>query len=324
MKASEIAKALNSELFGKDIDIVGISSPQNQKENTLVFSEERINPIKNVCVVSKENFDYESFIKVDDVKVSLAIALEKLYPQKFEIGISDLSFIESSAKISKDVYIGPFCYIGKNVVIEENVKVFPFSYIGENSYIGKNSIIYQGVNIYPKTIIGKNVIIHSGSVIGCDGFGYAITNEGLKKLNHIGNVIVEDNVEIKANTTIDRALLDSTIIGHGSKIDNLVMIGHNCKIGKNVILVSQVGLSGSVEIGDNSILAGQVGVADHVKIGKNVKVAAKSGIANDLESNKTYGANLPAIEWQKWKRVYVSLLKLPELVKDFTKYKKNS
>jgi UDP-3-O-[3-hydroxymyristoyl] glucosamine N-acyltransferase len=209
----------------------------------------------------------------------------------------------------------PLPTLEKNVVLERGVKVYPFSYIGDHSFVGENTVIFSGVHIYPRTVIGKNVRIHSGAVIGADGFGYHITKEGIIKLNHIGNVVIEDNVEIGANTTIDRALLDSTIVGKETKIDNLVMVAHNCRLGERNIIVSQVGLSGSVKTGRNVILAGQVGVADHVNIGDNVQVAAKSGVSKDLEPNKIYGANLPAIEWSRWKRIYVYLLKLPELLK---------
>lgn len=317
MKASYIASLFGGAYEGEDIQIYGISSYINQKPNTLVFldSKKDIAFEDNIVYVSNEDISCKHFIKVNDVKYALAIALDLFYKQDKPIDISEKAVIEKDVTIGKNVYIGAFCYIAKGVHIEDGVCIYPFSYIGENTYIGANSILYSGVHIYKNTVIGKNVIIHSGAVIGADGFGYAISKDGIKKLNHIGNVIISDDVEIGANTTIDRAMIDSTVIGKSTKIDNLVMIGHNSKIGKECFLISQVGLSGSVEVGDNTILAGQVGVADHVKIGNNVKVAAKSGVAYDLESNKIYGANLPSIEWNKWKRVYIALLKLPDMLK---------
>jgi len=171
------------------------------------------------------------------------------------------------------------------------------------------------VVIYPNTIVGKNVRIHSGAVIGADGFGYHIGKEGIRKLNHIGNVIIEDDVEIGANTTVDRALIDSTRVGKGTKVDNLVMIAHNCDIGERNLIVSQVGISGSVRTGKEVILAGQVGVADHITIGDRVTVTAKAGVTKDLKPGKVYGANLPAVEWARWKRIYALLLKLPDIFK---------
>ena len=323
MKLSEIASLLGGiSNYIVDIDVIGVSSVLSQKPNTIVFVDEKHKDIdfkQDIAYVSDIDLQAPNFIKVQNLKYAMAIVLDTFYKSEKPKGISDKAFIEEGVHIGKDVYIGPFSYIGKNVSLGEGVLIYPFTYVGDNTIIGNNSILYSGVHIYKNTVIGKNVIIHSGAVIGADGFGYAIGPEGIKKLNHIGNVIIEDNVEIGANTTIDRAILDSTIIGKSTKIDNLVMVGHNCKIGQNCFLVSQVGLSGSVNIGDNSILAGQVGVADHVNIGSNVKVAAKSGVAYDLPSNNTYGANLPSIEWNKWKRVYVSLLKLPDALKKLNK-----
>ncbi len=323
MKISEIASLLGGvSRYEKDIDISGISSISSQKPNTAVFVDERHKDTdfkEDILYISEIDLNARNHIKVQNLKYAMALLLDTLYKEDKPEGISDKAIIEDGTTLGTDVYIGAFSYIGKNVKIGDGVAIYPFSYIGDNTIIGDNSIIYSGVHIYKNTVIGKNVIIHSGAVIGADGFGYAVGKEGIKKLNHIGNVIIEDDVEIGANTTIDRALLDSTIIGKSTKIDNLVMIGHNCKIGQNCFLVSQVGLSGSVSIGDNSILAGQVGVADHVNIGSNVKVAAKSGVAYDLPSNNTYGANLPSIEWTKWRRVYVSLLKLPDIIKKLNK-----
>jgi UDP-3-O-[3-hydroxymyristoyl] glucosamine N-acyltransferase len=323
MKLSEIASILGgASHITKDFVITGVSSISSQKPNTLVFVGENHKGAmfsEDVAYVSDYDIEAPNYIKVSDLKYAMALILDTLYKEDVPKGISNNAILEDGVNVGKDVYIGPFCYIGKNVSIGDNVLIYPFTYIGENTIIGDNTILYSGIHIYKNTVIGKNVIIHSGAVIGADGFGYAISKEGIKKLKHIGNVIIEDDVEIGANTTIDRALLDSTKIGRSTKIDNLVMVGHNCQIGQNCFLISQVGLSGSVNIGDNSILAGQVGVADHVNIGLNVKIAAKSGIAYDLPSDNTYGANLPAIEWTKWRRVYVSLLKLPDAIKKLNK-----
>ncbi|GAB6078344.1 UDP-3-O-(3-hydroxymyristoyl)glucosamine N-acyltransferase [Hydrogenobaculum acidophilum] len=323
MKLSEIASLLGGvSNYKNDLDILGISSISSQKPNTAVFVDERhkdANFQQDIVYISELELPALNSIKVKNLKYAMAILLDKLYKEEPPKGISDKAFVEAGVSVGKDVYIGPFAYIGKNVHLGDNVLVYPFTYIGDNTIVGDNTILYSGVHIYKNTVVGKNVIIHSGAVIGTDGFGYAIGPDGIKKLKHIGNVIIEDDVEIGANTTIDRALIDSTLIGKSTKIDNLVMIGHNCKVGQNCFLVSQVGLSGSVSVGDNSILAGQVGVADHVNIGSNVKVAAKSGVAYDLPSNNTYGANLPSIEWAKWRRVYVSLLKLPDILKKLNK-----
>jgi len=318
----EIAKVVNGELKGNlNLKIHGISTPENPKPETIVFCQskkdyEKVKGKAKAYVVS-EDIPEGDYIKVSDVKLALAKFLAHFFPERHPEGISKNSVIGKNVHIGKNVYIGDFVVIGDNVRIEDNVKIYPFCYIGENTHIGENTVIFSGVHIYRNTIIGKNVRIHSGAVIGADGFGYYVGKEGIIKLNHIGSVVIEDDVEIGANTTIDRALIDQTVIKRNTKIDNLVMVGHNCQVGENNLLVSQVGLSGSVKTGKNVILAGQVGVADHVTIGDNVVVAAKSGVATDLEANKTYGANLPAIEWNKWKRIYLYLLRLPELFKRF-------
>ena len=207
------------------------------------------------------------------------------------------------------------------VVIEDNVEiadgtiVYPFSFIGTNTKIGKDCIIYSNVSIYKNTTIGNNVIVHSGAVIAGDGFGYYQKNGKHKKIKHVGCVVIEDNVEIGANTTIDRAMVDETVVKEGTKIDNLVMLGHNVEIGENTILVSQVGIAGSSKVGKNCILAGQVGVADHITIGDNVIVTAKSGVGKDLPPDNIYGSSLHAIEWKKWKKIMFYIYKLPDIIK---------
>jgi len=316
----EVAKVLQGELKGNpQIKIKGISTPENPKEGTLVFcrNKEEAEKVKGKvsAVVVREEVEGIPHVKVKDVKLALAEFLEHYFPEEHPTGISQNAILGKGVEVGAGSFIGDFVVIGKNVKIGRNVKIYPFTYVGDNTIIGDNTVIFSGVHIYRNTVIGKNVRIHSGAVIGADGFGYHITPQGIKKLPHIGGVIIEDNVEIGANTTIDRALIESTVIGKNTKIDNLVMVAHNCRVGENNILVSQVGLSGSVKTGKNVILAGQVGVADHVEIGDNVIVTAKSGVANNLAPNKTYGANLPAVEWSRWKRIYLYLLRLPELFK---------
>jgi len=321
MKLGYVAQLLEGELQGdENFQIDGISSVEDPKPRTLVFcwnkkDIEKVMGLKDVVLVVDTPIEHPNTLLVKDVKHAMAVFLKHMYPEEHPSGVSSDAYVGKSVRMGKDVYIAPFVYIGDGVFLGDKVKIYPFTYIGDNCVIGDETIIFSGVHIYPKCVIGKRVRIHSGAVIGSDGFGYHISKEGITKLNHIGIVVIEDDVEVGANTTIDRALIDKTIVGRGTKIDNLVMIGHNCKIGENNIMVSQVGLSGSVKTGKNVILAGQVGVADHINIGDNVKVTAKSGVGKDLEPNKTYGANLPAIEWNKWKRVYMYLLRIPELFK---------
>ncbi len=321
MKLEDIAKAVGGVLKGSgDIEISGISSPANPKKGSIVFCssekdvEKAVKGKPGALVVSSE-LDFPNYVLVEDVKLALARFLESFYPEEHPQGISENSYVSPSAQLGKNVYVAPYVFIGDNVVLEDNVKIYPFSYIGKNSFLGEDSVVFSGVHIYPNTVIGKRVRIHSGAVIGGDGFGYYIGKEGIKKLNHIGNVIIEDDVEVGANSTIDRALIDSTRVGRFTKIDNLVMVAHNCNIGESNVIVSQVGISGSVKTGKNVILAGQVGVADHVEIGDNVTVTAKAGVSKSLRSGKVYGGVIPAMEWRKWMRIYSLLVKLPEIIK---------
>ena len=321
MNLGDVARAIGGELHGDaEIELIGISSPRSPRQGSIVFcqSEEDIGRVLaggvSALVVNRE-VDFPNYIKVDDVRYALALFLDRFYPEEHPVGVSEKAEIGNNVSLGKDVYVAPFVFLGENVVLEDNVKVYPFTYIGANTVVGEGSVIFSGVHIYPNTLIGKGVRIHSGSVIGADGFGYHIGREGIKKLNHIGNVIIEDFVEIGANTTVDRAMIDSTRVGKFSKLDNLVMIAHNCDIGEGNIIVGQVGISGSVKTGKGVVLAGQVGVADHREIGDNVTVTAKSGVSRNLESGKVYGATLPAVEWSRWKRIYASLLRLPELLK---------
>ncbi len=321
MKLKQIAQLLEAELVGNpELEVYGISSVEKPKEGTLVFCEEGKNlelfKEKGVVLVVSEKIDFPDYLIVKNIRLSMARVLSLLYPEKHPAGISEKAHIEEGVKIGKDVYVGPFAYIGKGAVLEDGVKVYPFSYVGEGVRIGRNSVLFSGVHVYPNCVIGEGVRIHSGSVIGADGFGYYVGPEGIFKLNHIGRVVIEDFVEVGANTCIDRALLDETRIGKNTKVDNLVQVGHNCLVGEGNILVSQVGLSGSVKTGKHVILAGQVGVADHVVIGDGAVVSAKAGVSKSLEGGRVYGGAIPAMEWNKWKRLYAYLLRLPELFKE--------
>ena len=321
MKLKDIADLVGGELRGDPrIEIQGVSSPLRPRSGTVVFcrskreveSARKGNP---AALVVSEDTDYPNYVKVEDVRFALALFLERFYPEKHPEGVSDKAHLGKNVIMGEGVYVGAFAYVGDNVQLGNNVKIYPFTYVGSNTVVGDGSVIFSGVHIYPNTVIGERVRIHSGAVIGADGFGYCISKEGIKKLNHIGNVVIEDDVEIGANTTVDRALIDSTRVGRHTKVDNLVMIAHNCDVGEANIIVGQVGLSGSVTTGRNVILAGQAGVADHITIGDNVTVVARGGVVKDLPPNGTYGGGIPAIEWNRWKRIYAVLMKLPELIR---------
>jgi len=326
MKISEIARLLNGKLenFTQDKEIKNLKSIETATEDDITFlkTKKDLDKIKAGAIIVGSFIPELNIpqIVVDKPDIAFYKLIEIFYPDEKKEGfISDLAVVGKNVEIGKSSQIHEYVVIKDNVKIGNNCIIHPFCYIGENTQIGDNCILYPNVVIYKDTTIGNNVIIHANSVIAADGFGYYQEDGKHKKIKHIGKVIIEDDVEIGANTTIDRAMLDETVIKKGTKIDNLVMIGHNCKVGQNTILVSQVGIAGSSKIGNNVILAGQVGVADHITIGDNVIVTAKSGVGSDLPPNGIYGSSINAIEWKKWKRVITILPKLPEILKKLEK-----
>jgi len=326
MKISEIAGLLNGKLenFTQDKEIKNLKSVETATEDDITFLKNKkdLDKIKAGAVIAGSFMPELNIpqIVVDKPDIAFYKLIEIFYPDEKKEGfIYDLAVVGKNVEIGKSSQIHEYVVIKDNVKIGKNCIIHPFCYIGENTRIGDNCILYPNVVIYKDTIIGNNVIIHANSVIAGDGFGYYQEDGKHKKIKHIGKVIIEDDVEIGANTTIDRAMLDETVIKKGTKIDNLVMIGHNCKVGQNTILVSQVGIAGSSKIGNNVILAGQVGVADHITIGDNVIVTAKSGVSSNLPPNGIYGSSISAVEWKKWKRAIAILTKLPEILKKLEK-----
>jgi len=320
----DIAKEIDGELKGDgSILIRGISGIEEAKEGEITFliqaGYERYleNSHASAFIVNNstfaERFRDRNFIIVKNPKTAYVKAARLFDTSKeIEPGISPLAFISEGADIAQSASISPFVYIGSNVKIENNVYIYPFVYIGDGTHIGSDTIIYPGVTIYDKTDIGKRVIIHSGTVIGSDGFGYTWDGERHVKIPQLGNVVIEDDVEIGANVTIDRASLDKTIIKMGTKIDNLVQIAHNVSIGENSIIVAQVGIAGSSRLGKNVVLAGQVGVRDHVVIGDNVRAGGQTGITKDVKAGLSISGT-PHMLHKDWLKLNIYLKRLPEL-----------
>jgi UDP-3-O-[3-hydroxymyristoyl] glucosamine N-acyltransferase len=246
-----------------------------------------------------------------------------LYAQKpyLSEGIHPKAWISPTARVGKEVTVYPFVHVGNRCVVGDRVVLHPGVWLGDDSFIGEDSLLYGNVSIYPGTILGKRVILHSGVVVGSDGFGYVKDGKKNVKIPQIGHVEIEDDVEIGANTTIDRATLGTTLIRRGVKIDNLVQVAHNVVVGEDSVLVAQVGISGSTKIGSNVTLAGQVGLTGHLTIGDNVMVGAQSGVATDLAPNAAYTGS-PAIAHREFLRVITVFLKLPEMKKLLTEIEK--
>ena len=230
-------------------------------------------------------------------------------------GIEQPSFISAGVNVPEDAYVGAFAYIGKNVTIGKGVQIYPHTYIGDNVQIGDNTILYSGVKVYYNCVIGKDCILHAGVVIGSDGFGFEPDAQGInQKLPQIGNVIIEDDVEIGANTTVDRAMMGSTIVRKNVKIDNLAQVAHNVEVGDSTFMCAQVGIAGSTKVGKHCILAGQVGVAGHITITDNCVFGAQSGIGNHVKKAGMYQGS-PIIDAMNWRRSVVGFKQLPELMK---------
>jgi len=259
-----------------------------------------------------------TLIRVADAYSAFAILLSKyqeMVKQKLT-GIQEPSYISKSAKVGQQVYIGAFSYIGDNVVLGDNVKVYPNVFLGDNVKINDNTVIHPGVKIYHDCLIGKNVTIHAGTVVGSDGFGFAPQADGsFKKVPQIGNVVVEDFVEIGANATIDRATIGSTVIKSGAKLDNLIQIAHNVEVGNNTVIAAQSGVSGSTKIGNNVMIGGQAGIVGHIQIADGSKINAQSGVSKSIKTANTAVTGSPAFEYTSALRSQAVSRKLPELEK---------
>ena len=234
-----------------------------------------------------------------------------------KVGIESPLFISDSASYGEDVYIGAFSHIGDHVVIGDNVKIYPNTFIGDNVTIGSNTTLFSGVKIYFDCIIGANCYINSGAVIGADGFGFSPDDNGVyKKIPQIGNVILEDNVDVGASTTIDRATLGSTVIKKGVKLDNQVQVAHNVVIGENTVIAALSGIAGSTKIGSNCQIGGQVGIAGHISVGDNVKIVGQSGVTKSIKANQTINGT-PAFNNSDFNKSYVHFKNLPKIIKNF-------
>lgn len=259
--------------------------------------------------------DHITLIRVEDAYACFGKLLD-LYNQvkNDKSGVSERAAIAESAEIGEKVYIGENVVIGENVKIGNGAKIYPQTFIGDNCQIGENSTIYSGCQIYSETKIGKECMIHAGVILGADGFGFAPNSENnYKKVPQIGNVIIEDHVEVGANTCIDRATLGSTVIKKGVKLDNLIQIAHNVEVGENTVIAAQTGVAGSTKIGKNCMIGGQVGIVGHIKIADGVKIAAQSGIGHSIKEENSIVQGSPAISIGDYKRSYVLFRKLPSL-----------
>ncbi|MFD0962393.1 UDP-3-O-(3-hydroxymyristoyl)glucosamine N-acyltransferase [Pseudofulvibacter geojedonensis] len=272
----------------------------------------------SITIVNKD-FEPEkeittTLIKVEDAYKSFSKLLEYYNQVKNnKVGIEQPVYVSDSATYGENIYLGAFAYLGNNVKIADNVKIYPNVYIGDNVTIGSNTTLFAGAKVYSECVIGNNCTIHSGAIVGADGFGFAPNEQGeFQKVPQTGNVILEDNVDIGANATIDRATLGSTIIRKGVKLDNHIQIAHNVEIGKNTVIAAQTGVAGSTKIGESCMIGGQVGIVGHITIGNGVKIQAQSGIGRNVKDNEVLQGS-PALNYGDYNKSYVHFKNLPRL-----------
>ncbi len=333
-KAKQIAEILEGEIVGNpEAEVSKLSKIEEGESGSLTFlSNPKYNSYlytteASIAIVNK-SFEPEKEISTTLIKVEDAYkAFSKLLEFYNEVknnkeGRENPHSIANSAKIGAKEYIGAYSYIGENVSIGENVKIYPNSYIGDNVTIGDNCTLFAGVKVYSETQIGNNCKIHSGCVIGSDGFGFVPDENGeYKAVPQIGNVIIEDNVDIGSNSTIDRATLGSTIIRKGVKLDNQIQIAHNVEIGKHTVIASQTGVAGSTKIGEYCMIGGQVGIVGHITIGNKVRIQAQSGIGKSLKDGDVVQGT-PAFNYSDYNKSYVHFKNLPNIATTIHKIEK--
>ena len=323
--AKQIAQMLEGRVEGNENAVVsklckieegeegGLSFLANPKYNHYLYST------KASIVIINEDFEPEEEIKTTVIRVNDAYScfakLLEIYNQYRlnKNGISSLAFIDKQAEIAEDVYVGEFAVISKGAKIGKGSKIYPHVYIGDDVKIGENVTLFAGVRIYHDTVIGNNCILHSGAVLGADGFGFAPLADGtFKKIAQIGNVVIEDDVEIGANATIDRATMGSTKVMKGTKIDNLCQLGHNVVIGQSTAMAAQTGVAGSTKIGSNCFIGGQVGFSGHIKVGDRCSIGAQAGIISDVKDEARIIGS-PAIDAKAYMKSYVYFRKLEQM-----------
>lgn len=337
--AEQIAGILNGEVIGdSQVKVNKLSKIEEGEPQAISFlanmayehylytTDASIVIINKDLKLQKAVKDTCTLIKVDNAYECFAKLLETYQQMKgSKTGIEQPSFISESAKLGENCYVGAFAYIGENVAIGNNVKIYPNTYVGDNTTIGDNTILFSGVKLMDETVVGKNCIFHAGVVIGSDGFGFTPDEHNVyNKVPQIGNVVIEDDVEIGGNTVIDRATMGSTVIKKGVKLDNLVHIAHNVVIGENSAIAGQVGIAGSAKIGKNCMMGGQVGVAGHLNVADGTKIAAQSGIGANIKKEGTVVQGSPAFYIGDYKRAYVGFKKLPEILDRLNKLEKNN
>lgn len=324
--ASQIAGILEGEVEGNpEIAVHKLAKIEEGEEGSLTFlANPKYTPYiyttkASITIVNKDFIPDQNLattlIKVDDAYESFSKLLEYYDQAKnTKTGIENPVFIAESSSYGEGLYMGAFSYVGENVVMGKNVKIYPNAYVGDNVSLGDNVIIFSGAKVYSETIIGKNCVIQSGAIVGSDGFGFAPSKNGTySKIPQTGNVILEDDVDVGAGTTIDRATMGSTILRKGVKLDNQIQIAHNVEIGEHTVIAAQTGVAGSTKIGKRCMIGGQVGIVGHITIGDNVRIQAQSGIGRNIKDNEILQGS-PGLNYGDYNKSYVHFKNLPKIV----------
>lgn len=335
-KASQIAEIVHGQLIGRgDAVVSGFSKIEEAGRGDITFLA---NPkythyiycTRASVVLVRKDFEPSqpveaTLIKVDDPYSTLSFLLEAVSKalSPHPVGTEQPCFIAEGVEVPDDCYIGAFAYIGKGVKLGKGARIYPHAYIGPDVVIGKDTVVYSGVKIYHGCVVGEQCIIHSGAVIGADGFGFAPLPDGsYHKIPQIGNVVIEDNVEIGANTTVDRATMGSTVIRRGAKLDNLIMAAHNTEIGHDTVIAAQAGMAGSTKVGANCMIGGQVGFAGHIHVGDRVQIGAQSGVPHDVPSGSRI-MGYPAVDAKEFMKQTVYLKRIGKLFDQVRQIEKN-
>jgi UDP-3-O-[3-hydroxymyristoyl] glucosamine N-acyltransferase len=328
--AATLAKELQGEVIGDgSTAITGFASADNAKAGDLTFADNGVyfakaaeSAASAILVSGEVKSSGKTLIRVPKARVAFAKALSLFFPEpKFAAGIHATAVIAPSAKIDPSAHVGPFCVVAERASIGPRCVLEGSDHVGADCALGEDVRLFPRVVLYPRTQVGNRVRIHAGVVIGADGFGYVYDQERHLKVPQIGNAIIEDDVEIGANSAVDRAALGSTVIGEGTKIDNLVQVGHNVTLGEHCILCGQVGIAGSTKVGDHVTLAGQVGVAGHLTIGNKATLGAQSGLMDDVPEGQTW-LFTPAQPDRQVKRMFIAMQRLPELLRRVSELEK--
>lgn len=334
--AATIANFISGRIIGdENASITGVSPIETAQKGQLSFvAQEKFadyltHSEASVIIVSEKFLKTQTYnatlIVVEDAYLSFQVLMNLYQEMKKEKkqGIDSAASVDSSAILEDEVYVGAFSFVSENAKIGKHTQIHPQVFIGKNVKIGEHCIIYSGAKIYDYCVIGNHCIIHSNTVVGSDGFGFQPTESGYQKIPQLGNVVIEDHVEIGSNCSIDRGTIGSTVIGEGTKIDNLIQIAHNVKLGKNNVIAAQAGIAGSTTVGDWNMIGGQTGIVGHIKIGNNVKIQGQSGVNASVEDGQVlYGS--PAIAAGDYRRNYVHFRNLTEIVKRLSTLEKNT